>query len=42
MVLLLPPEKPTVDKMGHFTIWCRQFDVTFGEFSMEGMMHHKA
>jgi len=39
IVLLLPPEKPTVHDMGRFTIWCRQFDVTFGEFSMANMHH---
>ncbi len=36
VVLMLPPEKPTVKDLGHFQVWCRQYGINFGEFSMEG------
>ena len=39
VVLMLPPEKPTLDKLGHFQIWCNMFNVVFGEFSMKDMHH---
>merc|ERR1712029_772795 len=35
VVLMLPPEKPTIDKLGHFQVWCRQYGINFGEFSMK-------
>ena len=39
VVLMLPPEKPTIDKLGHFQVWCRQYKINFGEFSMRGVVH---
>ena len=36
VVLMLPPEKPTIKELGHFQVWCNMFNVVFGEFSMEG------
>ncbi|CAB4054200.1 unnamed protein product [Lepeophtheirus salmonis] len=35
IVLTLPPEKPTLDKMRKFQIWCKQFGINFGEFSID-------
>lgn len=35
VVLMLPPEKPTLEALGHFTIWCNMFNVVFGEFDMK-------
>lgn len=34
VVLMLPPEKPTVHDLGHFQVWCRQYGINFGEFVM--------
>ena len=34
VVLMLPPEKPTVKDLGHFQVWCNKFKVVFGEFDM--------
>ena len=35
VVLMLPPEKPTIKDLKHFMVWCRQYNINFGEFSME-------
>ncbi len=35
IVLMLPPEKPTLKELGHFQVWCKQYGINFGEFSME-------
>ena len=35
VVLMLPPEKPTMDALGHFQVWCAMFNVVFGEFDMK-------
>jgi len=35
VVLMLPPEKPTIKDLGHFQVWCNMFNVVFGEFSMQ-------
>ena len=35
IVLMLPPEKPTLKDLHHFNIWCRQYGINFGEFSMD-------
>ncbi|XP_059088215.1 uncharacterized protein LOC131884440 isoform X2 [Tigriopus californicus] len=34
VVLMLPPEKPTLKDLQHFQVWCRQFEQDFGEFVM--------
>lgn len=38
VVLMLPPEKPTIKELGHFQVWCNMFNVVFGEFSMDDSM----
>ena len=38
VVLMLPPEKPTIKELGHFQVWCNMFNVVFGEFSMKDHM----
>ena len=35
VVLMLPPEKPTIKDLHHFQVWCRQYGINFGEFSMD-------
>ena len=35
VVLMLPPEKPTLKDLGHFQVWCRQYKINFGEFAMD-------
>ena len=35
VVLMLPKEKPTVEALGHFMVWCRQYGINFGEFIMK-------
>ena len=35
VVLMLPPEKPTIKELHHFQVWCRQYGINFGEFSMD-------
>ena len=35
VVLMLPPDKPTLDALGHFQVWCAMFNVVFGEFDMK-------
>jgi hypothetical protein len=37
VVLMLPAEKPTIDKLHHFQVWCRQYGINFGEFSMDNV-----
>lgn len=39
VVLMLPPEKPTIKELGHFQVWCRQFGINFGEFAMPPHAH---
>jgi len=39
VVLMLPPEKPTLEALGHFQIWCNMFNVVFGEFDMKDSHH---
>ena len=39
IVLMLPPEKPTLEKLGHFQVWCKTYKINFGEFDMKDMMH---
>lgn len=34
IVLMLPPEKPTLEDLQHFQVWCRKFEQNFGEFVM--------
>jgi hypothetical protein len=33
VVLLLPPEKP-LHVLRHFMVWCRMYNVNFGDFSI--------
>eukprot|EP00096_Caligus_rogercresseyi_P012601 TRINITY_DN532_c0_g1_i6.p1 TRINITY_DN532_c0_g1~~TRINITY_DN532_c0_g1_i6.p1 ORF type:complete len:248 (-),score=68.91 TRINITY_DN532_c0_g1_i6:66-809(-) len=35
IVLTLPPEKPTLEKMRKFQVWCKQYGINFGEFSID-------
>ena len=35
IVLMLPPEKPTLKELGHFQVWCRTYGINFGDFNME-------
>ena len=34
VVLMLPPEKPTVKDLKHFMVWCNKYHINFGEFDM--------
>ena len=34
VVLMLPPEKPTLKEPGHFQVWCKQYGINLGEFYM--------
>ncbi len=33
-VVLMLPNGLTVEKLGHFSVWCKTYKVNFGEWSM--------
>jgi len=34
VVLMLPPERPTIHSLGMLQVWCRQYGINFGELQM--------